>query len=338
MAFDGLLGQNKLKDHTAMLIKNGRLSHAYIFSGPAGIGKKTFAREFAKEVACVSPEDGRSCGKCKSCILAASGNNTDIRMIASKDGKGPSVDTVRREICDDVAKAPLFSSRKIYVIENGDGMNDPAQNALLKTLEEPPAYVMILILCDSVLPLLETIRSRSVIFELERYKDDEIVRAYEDLKNRFAAEGKNFYEKDRELLVAYADGIIGRIEDVCVSDTINETRKSILRGLSCLFSGDPSARIELGRIFDAKNNNYDFIFFSMTSILMDAMVLERCGPKAKIMNSDLKKEITEMAANAGYYRIKNSLFLADECYKNLKRNAAAELSVDNMLIGMEKRV
>ena len=337
MAFSDLLGQKELKERTATLIRNGRLSHAYIFSGPSGIGKRTFAREFAKEAACASPVDGRSCGKCKACILAASGNNTDIRIIASPDGKGPGVDTVRREICDDVARAPLFSSRKIYVIENGDGMNDSAQNALLKTLEEPPSYVMILILCGSVLPLLETIRSRSVVFELERYSDGEIIEAYERLKSRYEAEGKEFFEKDRELLVAYADGIIGRIEDICAGDAINETRKSILKGLSGIFSGDPASRIELNKIFDARNKNYDFIFFSMTSILMDAMILERCGPKAKIMNTDLKKEIADMAVNAGYFRIKNSLFLADECYKNLKRNAAAELAVDNMLIKMEKR-
>ena len=266
MAFDGLLGQNELKERTATLIRNGRLSHAYIFSGPSGIGKRTFARKFAAEVACTAPVEGKSCGRCKACILAESDNNTDIRIISSKDGKGPGVDTVRWEICDDVAKAPLFSSRKVYIIENGDGMNDSAQNALLKTLEEPPAYVMIIILCGSVLPLLETIRSRSVAFELERYNDDEILEAYGNLKRKYAAEGKPFFEKDRELLVAYADGIIGRIEDVCANDTINDARLNILNGLIGVFSGDPKARIEHGRIFDAKNKNYDFIFFAMMSI------------------------------------------------------------------------
>lgn len=329
MAFEKLLGQNDVKDRLNRALGSGKLSHAYIFAGERGIGKKTFAREFLTAAMCTAPEGSCACGKCRSCVYLKNGNNPDLLTVTAAEGKTIiSVDKIRDDIREAIAKAPNFSAKRVIVVENADTMNEAAQNALLKTFEEPPEYAMIILLCDSLLTMLETVKSRAVIIEFKRNTDGEILVKYRMLSGGPAGSD----DVTEELVAAYADGVMGRIDEISGSGDANEKRKRLTELLPGLFEGSIEAKNKVKEMIDVRNKQYDFVFFSLMSAIRDAMLLTRFGMKTKIINADLREPLFELGNGAGYYKLKSALEIIDECYKKLGRNAAAELAVDDMLI------
>ncbi|MBR7078232.1 MAG: hypothetical protein IKI41_05760 [Clostridia bacterium] len=334
MAFEKLIGQEDVKRRLSAAVESEMLSHAYIFSGPDGIGKMTFALEFAGLAMCGAPVNGRKCGRCRACQLGESGNNVDLRIISPEEKKTQiGVEAVRTQICDEVFKAPVFSRKKVFIVDRADKMNESAQNALLKTFEEPPAYTLIILLCDSVLPLLETVKSRAVGIEFRRNTDGEIIQKYRELRDESARSGSVLPEIDTSLLCAYADGLMGRVGELCADGgELIRARIELVEKLSDLYAGKNGAKAAISSIIDVRNKNYDFAFFSMMSFTRDAMLIARFGSKTEIMNPDLKEQLSAMARDTGYYRLKNALTEIDTCYRNLARNAMPELATDNMLI------
>ena len=331
MNFEGLIGQNELKQRLTGIVLSGNIGHAYVFSGPDGIGKMSFAKEFARMCMCTDPEEGCCCGKCRACTLNGAGNNTDLNIISKdRDKTVISVDRIREDIQDKIQTAPNFSARKIFIIEDADMMNESAQNSILKTLEEPPEYVMIIMLCANTLNLIDTIKSRVINIELRRNTDAEILERAGRLEETGA-------EINDSLLCAYADGIMGRVEDIFGNAELAETRTEISEILEAVLAGKYDEKVRLKGIINVKKKKYDFVFFTIMSILRDAMLISRYGAKTRIMNEDFRGKIVSLGRNIGYYRVQKALFTVDECYKLLLKNAIAELTVDNMLIKLEQK-
>ena len=143
------------------------VSHAYILNGERGSGKKLLANLFAMSLQCENrDEDGDACGKCRSCRQAAGGKQPDsIRIMHDKPntiGGG----YIRTQVNDDIMIRPYSSKYKIYIIADADMMSVEAQNALLKTIEEPPEYAVIMLLTENAETLLPTIRSRCVMMKM----------------------------------------------------------------------------------------------------------------------------------------------------------------------------
>ncbi|MCR5693604.1 MAG: hypothetical protein K6G89_01355 [Clostridia bacterium] len=333
MAFEQLIGQKDIKDKLNRALETGRLGHAYIFTGERGIGKKTFAKEFISAAMCTNRTGSCRCGKCRSCTILEEGNNPDLLTITAADGKSfISVDRIRDDIRETISKAPNFSAKRVVLIEEAEKMNEAAQNALLKTFEEPPEYAMIILLCDSLLTMLETIKSRAVVVDLKRNTDAEILERLEKLET---ANGGG--SVSNELVLAYADGIMGRIDDIIGDGEAMEKRRELSKLLPGVFDGDIEAKNKVKDMIDAKSRQFDFIFFSMTSFVRDAMVLARFGRRTKIINADFRDELFALGGSVGYYRLRDALESIDTCYKNLGRNAVPDLTVDNMLIRMGMR-
>jgi len=183
--------QDRAIDLFQQALKSGRLSHAYIFAGPNGIGKSTTAREFAKLLLCEKPVENEpansgpkilwrdSCGQCTTCRLVAAGNHPDIHMVYKElitlvPGKEAhkatelGIDVIRQEVIDKVGIKPSAASCKIFIVLEAQLMSRSAQNALLKTLEEPPANTYLFLISEQIGTLLPTIRSRSqtLMFQL----------------------------------------------------------------------------------------------------------------------------------------------------------------------------
>lgn len=177
MNFKDIIGNEKEKEILQKIIKSNQIGHSYIFLGVEGIGKKLIAKEFAKKILCLSKEKG--CNKCQSCIEFEGNNHPDYVEI-TPDGKNIKIDQIR-EFQQKVFEKPVISTRKIYVIDDADKMTKEAQNCLLKTLEEPPSYVVIILIVANEDKLLNTIRSRCskmvfsklTIDELKKYIKDE---------------------------------------------------------------------------------------------------------------------------------------------------------------------
>lgn len=128
-----------------------------MFVGSSGIGKKLFATEFAKVILCESNDD--ACNSCSSCVKFNSGNHPDLAVIDTDDGKNIKIDQVRN-LQEQIAEKPIISNKKVYIINNSDLMTTEAQNCLLKTLEEPPEYAVIILVLSNESKLLTTIKSR----------------------------------------------------------------------------------------------------------------------------------------------------------------------------------
>ena len=333
MAFERLIGQNRVKETLSELFLSGRVGHAYLFNGPEGIGKKSFAKEFAGLVMCPSSSDGKRCGVCECCVLMDNSTNPDYKVIGCGEGKNTvSVETVRN-LQDDIVTAPVFSAKKIYVIDTAEKMTEQAQNALLKILEEPPSYAMILLMCNNILSMLGTIRSRVIRMDFSRNTNDEIKEKYEQLcimQNR-----KPDVEK-MELLCSYADGIMGRVAEFLDSDTLDEKRKAVFNCLKGLLKREIDAKLRMTEIMGNKGTNYEFTLFTMMSFLRDVMIASRFGRKAILQNPDFKEEIGVLGRDIGYYRAVRCLEIVDECYKNLRRNAAPDITIDSMLIQLRE--
>ena len=159
MSFNELIGNEKIKQNLIKILKNNTISHSYMFVGTKGVGKKLFAKEFAKGILCNNSEK-RPCEACKSCIEFMNSNNPDYYEIGLEDDENSiKIDTIRN-MQKRVQELPIVSDRKVYIIDDSEYMTKDAQNCLLKTLEEPPSFITIILIVSNENMILNTIKSR----------------------------------------------------------------------------------------------------------------------------------------------------------------------------------
>ena len=168
--FENIIGNKRNKEILEKSIEINKTSHSYIFCGTEGIGKKLIAKELAKKILCIGKKVNNC--DCKSCIEFDSDNNPDFQLIESVDGK-IKIEQIR-QMQRKVAEKPIISNNKVYIIDNADTMTTEAQNCLLKTLEEPPEYITIILICTNEGNLLSTIKSRCTRIHFEPLKENEI--------------------------------------------------------------------------------------------------------------------------------------------------------------------
>ena len=218
--YGDVAGHFQVIEYMRNVIKDGRVPHAYLFSGPEGTGKSVLAGIFAKALQC---EEGGTdpCGKCRSCLQADTGNHPDIIWVrGSKEGI-IGVDDIREKVNDDIVIRPYSSRYKIYIIEDADTMTPGAQNALLKTIEEPPSYGILMLLAKNKDSLLATVRSRCVLLSM-RPVDDKSVRD-------FLVAHYGLSEDDAASAAAYAGGSIGRAVKLIGNEDYQEIRRRVLK-------------------------------------------------------------------------------------------------------------
>ena len=175
--FENIIGNEKNKNILERTIELNKISHSYIFWGTEGIGKKVIAKEFSKKILCL--QDHNNNCDCKSCIEFDSNNNPDFKLIESNEGK-IKIEQIR-ELQRKIAEKPIISNKKVYIIDNADTMTTEAQNCLFKTLEEPPEYITIILICSNEDNLLSTIKSRCTRIYFEPIKEKEL-KKYLELK------------------------------------------------------------------------------------------------------------------------------------------------------------
>lgn len=164
-----ILGNDKVKTELEKIVQNHEVLHSYMFIGQDGIGKKEIAKSFAKKILCETKKDDCNC---KSCISFDNGNNPDFNII-SEEGNSIKIDQIRNLI-EKVYEKPIASEKKVYIIDNSDKMTVEAQNSLLKTLEEPPEYIVIILITSNVDNILNTVKSRCVKVSFNNLSNDEI--------------------------------------------------------------------------------------------------------------------------------------------------------------------
>lgn len=203
MGLETLLGNEQLKKNLRTAIDGRRISHGYLISGPKGAGKHTLARLLA--MAAVCREDNRPCGTCSGCRKVLSGNHADVITVDDPGKKTVSVDLVRQARADMYVK-PNEAGKKVYLFPRAQDMRVEAQNALLKVLEEPPAYGIFLLLADAPEKMLPTVRSRCVELKLQALSPELLEK---ELKREFPQASQG----DISAAISASGGFLGQAQE-----------------------------------------------------------------------------------------------------------------------------
>ncbi len=299
--------------------REGSFSQAYIFEGVKGVGKYTAARIFANAIHCTGKV--KPCGECPDCKKHAASTHSDLIVIGGEDTI--TVDDIRA-MNEELYIRPALSDKKICIIRNADNMNDGAQNALLKSFEEPPSYAVIILLSENEKNLLQTIRSRGNKIVFEPFSEKEI---NEYMMRQYPL------KKDLLAFVAlYSGGVIGRAIAICEDEEFFITRKNMFEAVVGLADNRLSV-LKIADLFGVKSKgsytNCDLYFDLFTSFMRDAMAIKVGG---RVINQDMLALIETFSSKVPLSSVISIIERAALTRSQLNKSMNYELWITNMLI------
>ncbi|MBQ9428858.1 MAG: AAA family ATPase [Clostridia bacterium] len=333
--FPNILHNETLRSRIGEDITHDRFSHAYILEGPPGFGKHTLALQIAAALAC-RDRDTLPCGHCDSCEKILGGFSPDVLYFAKdEDKKEFTVDKIR-QIRDGLYIAPNELQKRVYIIEDAECMNPAAQNAFLKILEEPPGYVVFLLLCANTANLLETVKSRAPILSLEPIPTDELSACVTNVSGaaRLLAERS---PAEFSQLMKNAGGSIGTAIRFCEeSNRCAEVNAAVAAYLSALIS--PAGR-DLDRLYDSlplESAVFSDFLAELRMALRDVMLYKKDEGCALLHFAD-EDGVSEIAKYITEKRVLKLLAKIDDLADRLKfyldpRLAAVTLCGDSKAI------
>ena len=313
-----LFGQENIKRRLKSSILNGSVSHACIFEGEDGSGKKTFADIYSMAIQC---ERGTAepCMECPSCVKALSQNHPDIIHVIHEKPNSISVSEIRDQVVSDVLIKPYSSRYKIYIIAEAEKMTPEAQNALLKTLEEPPSYAVIMLLTNNILNLLPTIISRCVRFRLNPLDSGTV--------NRYLTEELNVDRYQAEMYTALARGNLGRAKSLIEDESFNTVKDEAIRlvkNIKELKMSRLSPLIKLlGENKPAAGDFLDILVLWFRDVLM----LKSTGLTEGLAFKEELAEIKSEASDYGYEGLNKAIEAVLEAKKRLDANVNFEMTI-----------
>ena len=325
--FKDVVGHKDIITYMKNAVSQNKLSHAYIMNGQRGSGKKMLAYLFAMMLQCESGQT-EPCNECRSCLQAKNGNQPDIITITHEKPTSISVDDIREQLNGDIQIKPYSSPYKIYIIPGADMMTVQAQNALLKTLEEPPEYAIIILLTENADGLLSTIRSRCVMLKLRNIKDK--------LVTKYLIEQLQIPDYQAEICAAFAQGNVGRAIMLARSEDFNEIKNDAVQLMKYI------GQMELSEIVSAIKNitKYklevtDYLDL-MTIWYRDVLLYKATKDVNGVVFSDEIKFIKEKATKSSYEGIEIILESIEKAKTRLKANVNFELVMELLLLTIKE--
>jgi DNA polymerase-3 subunit delta' len=335
MAFRDLVDQ----DHAVMLLRSaargGRVSHAYLFVGPAGVGRFDTASAFAQRLNCERVADDDGCGQCRTCTLIAKGQYPDVRVVDVKRGlllhddaeerkkKIISIEQVRA-LRREVVYPPLEGLWKVYVFVDADQMQIEAGNSLLKVLEEPPPRVVIILLAESTVPMLPTVVSRC---QLVRFSLVPASAIEEALVARY-----NVPKGKARFLSALAGGQLGKAITWATSEGALQMRERTLELLQRLEHADALDRMDaaegLAKEKDTLGDLLDIALFWYRDIL----VWQESQDESLLINLDCKEMISKLAAQVPTRALTARINAVEEAKDSIHRNVHPRLALETLFL------
>lgn len=326
--FKDIIGQEQIKDHLTHAIEQGKISHAYVINGERFSGKEFIANVFAMALQCEHPDGVEPCQQCHSCKQALSGNQPDIIRVTHEKPNTIGVDDIRTQLNTDIAIKPYSSPRKIYIIQEGEKMTAQAQNALLKTLEEPPAYAVILILTTNVDALLPTILSRCVVLNMKPVRDD--------LVKKYLMEELQIPDYKANVCVAFARGNLGKARQLASSEEFDHIKKEAVSMLKYVQD------MEINEMLAAvkKIQEYKFDVEDYLDILAiwyrDVLLFKATNDANHLIFKEEIQYIKKCADRCAYEGIEDILKALDKAKSRLKANVNFELTMELLLMAIKE--
>ncbi len=296
MDFKNIIGNTNVKEYLNKSIEQNNILHSYLFLGTEGIGKLLIAKEFARKILCLETTKDETC-TCKSCTCFNSQNHPDFHII-NEDGENIKIETIRK-ITEKVIEKPIISNKKVYIINDCDKMTKEAQNCLLKTLEEPPEFIVIILISSNENIILNTIKSRCMTLKFRNIDDKNLA---EYSKNVIG-----YTELSDNLLKSF-DGSIGKAIKV---KKIQEKYNSIDLLVNNLEKKDIVDIFLEGKIVYDKENIYDILDYIIVCLYAKSKQNEKYLDCIKSVN---------------------------KCLARLRTNCNFDMSIDNMLFEMWEEI
>lgn len=326
-SFKDVVGHKDIINYIRNAVSEDKVSHAYILNGERGSGKKMLANLFASTLQC---EKGGPdpCNECHSCKQAESGNHPDIIHVTHEKPNTISVEDVRTQVNNDIMIKPYQGPYKIYIISEADLMTPQAQNALLKTIEEPPEYAVIFLLTENAQMLLPTITSRCVMLKLRNIKDT--------LIKKYLMETVKVPDYKADMRTAFAQGNMGRAIMLANSEHFNEIREEAVQLLKYIDEMDLNEVVKaIKRISAYKLEINDYLDIIMIWY-RDVLIYKATQDVTKVVFKDQLSCIKARARKSSYEGIEKILESLEKAKSRLKANVNFDLVMELLLLTIKE--
>ncbi len=325
--FQDIVGQEQIKEHLGNALSTGKVSHAYIINGEKNAGKEFIARVFAMALQC-ERGGAEPCQECHSCKQALSGNHPDIIRVTHEKPNTISVDDIRSQVNNDVAIKPYSSAYKIYIINEAEKMTAQAQNAILKTLEEPPAYAVIILLVANLNALLPTILSRCVVLNMKPVSDA--------LVKKYLMEQLQVPDYKAEVCVAFARGNVGKAKALASSEdfeNVKEEALSLLKYIQDMELNEIIVAIKKISEFKLEISDYLDIFAVW---YRDVLLFKATNDVNHLIFREEIQTIRKTAQRSSYEGIETVIRALDTAKKRLDANMNFELVMELLILTIQE--
>jgi len=332
MRFSDIVGQAAIKEQLKAALAAGSIPHACILCGEARSGKEFIAKTFAQALLCEKreeSEDKEPCCECHSCRQAETGNHPDIIYVTHEKPNTIGVDDVRLGIVETVMIKPYSAPYKIYIIEEAEKLTPQAQNSLLKTLEEPPEYVVFLLLTTSTEVLLPTILSRCAVLTMMPVRDDEM--------RDYLMEQLHVPESRAEICIAFARGNVGRAKALASSEDFDKIRTgalTLLKNIRDMDTADILEALKQIREYGFDINDYLDI---MAVWYRDILLFKATHDMNHLIFRDEIQSIQKVAQYSDYEGIEEIIRALEVAKGRLRSQVNYELTMELLLLTIQEK-
>lgn len=325
--FQDIIGQEQIKEHLLNALSTKKISHAYIINGEKSSGKEFIAKVFAMALQC-EEEGPDPCQECHSCKQAFNDNHPDIIRVTHEKPNTISVDDIRAQVNNDVGIKPYSGPYKVYIIGEAEKMTVQAQNAILKTLEEPPQYAVILLLTSNVNSLLPTILSRCVVLNMKPVADN--------LVKKYLMEKLQVPDYKAEVCVAFARGNVGKAKALASSEDFENVKAealSLLKYIHEMDLGEIIAAVKKITEYKLEINDY----LDICAIwYRDALLFKATHDVNHLVFREEIQALRRMAQHSSYEGIETILKALDNAKRRLDANVNFELTMELLMLTIQE--
>ncbi len=325
--FKDIIGQEQIKEHLHSALITGKISHAYIINGEKSSGKEFIAKIFAMALQC-EKGGNEPCQECHSCKQALTANQPDIIRVTHEKPNTISVDDIRAQINNDVAIKPYSSPYKVYIMNEAEKMTIQAQNAILKTLEEPPEYAVIILLTSNVDSLLPTILSRCVVLNMKPVGDE--------LMRKFLMEEMQVPDYKAEVCVAFARGNIGKAKALASSEDFESVKSealSLLKYIQDMELYEIIAAIKKISEYKLEVNDYLDI---MAIWYRDVLLFKATNDMNHLVFREEIQALRKVATRSSYEGIENVIKALEKAKNRLNANVNFDLTMELLFLEIKE--